>query len=68
MHTQAHIDLRPQYQVPAFAGLFAPRWRPDARGCILGLTQSSTKAHIVRALIEAIGFQLVEVSKLKSSR
>ncbi|XP_055389034.1 glycerol kinase-like [Condylostylus longicornis] len=54
-------DTGDVYFVPAFAGLFAPRWRADARGCIVGLTQHSTKAHIVRALIESVGFQLAEI-------
>lgn len=49
------------YFVPAFSGLFAPRWRQDARGCIVGLTQHTKKAHIVRALMESVGFQLHEI-------
>lgn len=49
------------YFVPAFGGLFAPYWRPDARGCILGLTQYSTKAHIIRAMFESIAFQTREI-------
>ena len=40
--------------VPAFAGLGAPWWDPDARGCILGLTRGSTRAHIARATLEGI--------------
>ena len=40
------------YFVPAFSGLFAPYWRPDARGTIVGLTRFSTKAHIARAALE----------------
>ena len=47
--------------VPAFGGLFAPRWRADARGVIVGLTQHSTKAHVARALLEAIAFQTRDV-------
>eukprot|EP00727_Mastigamoeba_balamuthi_P001156 m51a1_g11037 putative glycerol kinase-like isoform x2 (506) ;mRNA; r:431338-433437 len=47
--------------VPAFSGLFAPRWRPDARGAILGLTQFTKRAHVVRALLEATCFQTLEV-------
>jgi glycerol kinase len=46
------------YFVPAFSGLFAPRWRNDARGVIVGLTQYSNKAHIARAVLEAIAFQV----------
>ncbi len=45
--------------VPAFSGLFAPRWRPDARGVIVGLTGYVTKAHIARAALEAVAWQVV---------
>lgn len=44
--------------VPAFSGLLAPHWRPDARGAILGLTGSSSAAHVARALLEAIAWQV----------
>jgi glycerol kinase len=47
--------------VPAFSGLFAPRWRPDARGVIVGLTQHSNANHICRALLDAICFQTKDV-------
>ena len=43
--------------VPAFTGLGAPWWRPDARGAITGLTHGSTMAHIARAALESIAFQ-----------
>ena len=49
------------YLVPALSGLFAPHWRPDARGCMVGLTASHTKAHIVRAALEASAYQAREV-------
>ncbi len=49
------------YFVPAFSGLFAPYWRPDARGTIVGLTRFSTKAHIARAALEATAFQAWDV-------
>ena len=49
------------YFVPAFSGLFAPRWRPDARGVIVGLTRFVNKAHIARAALEAVAFQTREV-------
>lgn len=49
--------------VPAFSGLFAPYWRPDARGIIAGLTQYSTKAHIALAVLEATCFQTLDVMK-----
>lgn len=49
------------YIVPAFSGLFAPYWRPDARGAIVGLTRYITKAHLARAALESTAFQTVEV-------
>ena len=49
------------YFVPAFSGLFAPYWRPDARGVIAGLTAYNTKAHIARAALEATAWQVREV-------
>ncbi len=45
------------YFVPAFSGLFAPYWRADARGAIVGLSHFHTKAHLARAALEAICFQ-----------
>ncbi|MGO1412374.1 MAG: FGGY family carbohydrate kinase, partial [Microbacterium sp.] len=47
--------------VPAFSGLFAPHWRSDARGVIVGLTRFATKAHFARAALEAVAFQSREV-------
>ena len=49
------------YFVPAFSGLFAPHWRPDARGAILGLTRFANRGHITRAALEAVAFQTREV-------
>ena len=49
------------YFVPAFSGLFAPYWRQDARGALLGLTRFVTKNHIARAALEATAFQTREV-------
>ncbi len=49
------------YFVPAFSGLFAPYWRMDARGVIVGLTRFITKAHICRAALEATAYQTREV-------
>jgi len=49
------------YLVPAFSGLFAPHWRADARGVMVGLTRYATKAHIARAALEATAFQTREV-------
>jgi glycerol kinase len=49
------------YFVPAFSGLFAPHWRADARGAILGLTRFANRGHIARAALEATAFQTREV-------
>lgn len=49
------------YFVPAFSGLFAPYWRSDARGAIVGLTRFVNKGHIARAVLEATAFQSREV-------
>lgn len=49
------------YFVPAFSGLFAPHWRSDARGVIVGLSRASTKAHLARAALEAIAYQTRDV-------
>ncbi|KAJ2566238.1 Glycerol kinase [Coemansia sp. RSA 1822] len=45
------------YFVTAFSGLFAPYWRDDARGCIVGLTQYATRGHIARATLESVCYQ-----------
>lgn len=47
--------------VPAFAGLGAPHWRPNARGTITGLTRGTTRAHIARATLEGIALQNVDI-------
>ncbi|MGH8928834.1 MAG: glycerol kinase GlpK, partial [Acidimicrobiia bacterium] len=49
------------YLVPAFSGLFAPHWRSDARGVIVGLTRYANRGHIARAALEATAFQTREV-------
>ncbi|MFC2546644.1 MAG: glycerol kinase GlpK, partial [Actinomyces oris] len=49
------------YFVPAFSGLFAPYWRPDARGALVGLTRYVNKGHIARAVEESTAFQTREV-------
>jgi glycerol kinase len=49
------------YIVPAFAGLFAPHWRSEARGVIVGLTSYITKGHLARAVLEATAWQTREV-------
>ena len=50
------------YFVPAFSGLFAPYWRSDARGAIVGLSRYNTNAHLARATLEAICYQSKDVS------
>ena len=49
------------YIVPAFSGLFAPHWRSEARGVIVGLTSYITKGHLARAVLEATAWQTREV-------
>ena len=49
------------YIVPAFSGLFAPHWRSEARGVIVGLTSYITTGHLARAVLEATGWQTREV-------
>lgn len=49
------------YFVPAFSGLFAPYWRSDARGAMLGMTRYVNKGHVARASLEATAFQTREV-------
>jgi len=47
--------------VPAFSGLFAPYWRADARGALVGLTRYINKAHIARAVLEASAYQSYDI-------
>ena len=49
------------YFVPAFSGLFAPYWRPDARGALVGLTRYVNRGHIARAVLESTAYQTREV-------
>jgi len=49
------------YFVPAFAGLFAPYWRSDARACVLGMTASHNKNHFCRAALESTAYQTKDV-------
>jgi len=49
------------YFVPAFSGLYAPYWRSDARGCIVGLSRFNDKGHLARATLEAICYQTRDV-------
>ncbi|MHB1355998.1 MAG: FGGY family carbohydrate kinase [Anaerolineae bacterium] len=54
-------DTAGVYLVPAFVGLSAPYWQPEARGAILGLTPTTNRAHIVRAALEAIAYLVNDV-------
>ena len=54
-------DSGGMYFVPAFSGLFAPHWRSDARGAIVGLSRYNTNAHLARATLEAICYQSLDV-------
>lgn len=54
-------DTAGVYFVPAFSGLFAPYWRSDSRGVIVGITRATTKAHLARAALEAICYQTMEI-------
>ena len=49
--------------MPAFSGLFAPYWRADARGAIVGLSRYHTGAHLARATLEAICYQSRDVAE-----
>lgn len=55
------------YFVPAFVGLGAPHWDPEARGMIVGLTRGSTRAHIARAALEAMAYATADVLNAMSS-
>lgn len=56
-------DVGGVYIVPAFSGLFAPYWRSDARGVIVGLTGYANRSHICRATLEATAFQAYDIFK-----
>jgi glycerol kinase len=51
------------YMVPAFTGLGAPHWNPDARGAMFGITRGTTASHIARAALESIAYQTMDVLK-----
>jgi glycerol kinase len=53
--------------VPALTGLGAPDWDPDARGAVFGLTRGTTRAHLVRATLEAIAFEVRDVADLMTT-
>ena len=56
------------YLVPAFAGLSAPYWSPDARAAIVGMSAHSNRAHVIRAALESIGYQLRDVLDMMRTR
>ncbi|EWC60752.1 Glycerol kinase [Actinokineospora spheciospongiae] len=60
-HARSVDDNGGCYFVPAFSGLFAPYWRSDARGAIVGLTRYINKGHLARAVLEATAYQSREV-------
>jgi len=60
-------DTEGVYFVPAFSGLFAPYWRSDARGAIVGLSRYHTSAHLARATLEAICYQSRDVVEAMSA-
>ncbi|GAA1278033.1 glycerol kinase GlpK [Saccharothrix xinjiangensis] len=60
-HARTVEDNGGAYFVPAFSGLFAPYWRSDARGAIVGLTRFVNRGHLARAVLEATAFQTREV-------
>jgi glycerol kinase len=69
IHTAAEVeplartvdDNGGAFFVPAFSGLFAPHWRADARGTVVGLTRYVNKGHLARAALEATAYQTFEV-------
>jgi glycerol kinase len=60
-------DTAGVYFVPAFVGLGAPHWEPEARGTIVGLTRGSRRAHLVRAALEAMAFGTRDVLETMSA-
>jgi glycerol kinase len=56
-------DSHGVYMVPAFVGLGAPYWDPDARGAIFGLTLGATRAHLARAALEAVAYQTFDLTE-----
>jgi len=66
-HARELPDTGGVYLVPAFTGLGAPHWDPDARGAILGLTRDSGLAHVVRAALESVGYQTRDLMEAMST-
>ncbi len=70
-HAGSLADNGGVYLVPAFTGLGAPHWDPEARGAVLGLTRDTTRSHLVRAALEAQAYQtrdLLQAMALDSGR
>jgi len=65
---QAVEDNGGVYLVPAFAGLSAPHWAPDARAAIVGMTAHTNRNHVIRAALESIGYQIRDVLEAMRSR
>jgi len=71
IHTAAEVEALAMkvdssdgvYVVPAFVGLGAPYWKPDARGSVFGLSRGSNSSHIARAALESIAYQTMDVLK-----
>ena len=61
LHAASVPDAGGVMVVPAFAGLGAPHWRPEARAAITGITRGTTRAHIARATLEGIALQNVDI-------
>ena len=59
----AEMDTGGVYLVPAFTGLGAPYWKPDARGTIVGMTRGTNRNHIVRAALESMAYQIADLVK-----
>lgn len=56
-------DTAGAYVVPAFTGLGAPYWNQHARGCIVGITRSFSRAHLIRATLEALAYQTYDICR-----
>ena len=55
------------YLVPAFVGLGAPHWEPEARGTLVGLTRGATRAHLARAALEAMAYSTADVLRAQEA-
>lgn len=65
--TSSIEDTEGVYVVPAFVGLGAPYWKPDARAAIIGMNRSTTRAHVLKACLESIAYQIRDVVDLMSN-